>query len=486
VRTDNWNEKIGKISADEVFVVVDEQHQPISLREYLSNLDAHGKYAGIASGTSLHSPEKDDEVSIRFQTTFLPILQDGSIEFCSEAYNYQTYSNDDPKNMVLFCTSQGTALQQQCAGPQKLFLHRIEADGRVSRHWLEAERTGHRVGGSQEESPEAAEVARCVAEQAASEEAEARKRLQEAQIQQVEQGDPIASVAAQEAAEELKLAEAKRCALEQEAADRAIRAQEACEAAAQGKAVAQNFGIEAMGSRCNLLMTIQVPLKQKPRPAHSSWAGYSSMSGKSAVGIDLGTTHSCVGVWKNDGVEIITDDLGNRTIPSCVAFTDTERLVGELAKNQEAQNPANTISKSKRLIGHKFSDPTVQVDIKQWPFKVIEGPNGEPLIEVHFKNELKQFRPEEISSMVLLKLKEMADMYLGKEVKDAVITVPAHFRDSQRQATKDAGAIAGLNVMRIINEPTAAAIAYGLDKKHCGEQNALVYDLGGCSIKRLH
>ncbi|KAF3970585.1 hypothetical protein CMV_005732 [Castanea mollissima] len=187
-------------------------------------------------------------------------------------------------------------------------------------------------------------------------------------------------------------------------------------------------------------------------------------SGK-AIGIDLGTTYSCVGVWQNDRVEIIANDQGNRTTPSYVAFTDTERLIGDAAKNQVAMNPQNTVFDAKRLIGRRFSDPTVQSDMKLWPFKVIPGPGDKPMIVVRYKGEEKQFAAEEISSMVLTKMREIAEAFLGQPIKNAVITVPAYFNDSQRQATKDAGAIAALNVMRIINEPTAAAIAYGLDKK---------------------
>jgi len=197
-----------------------------------------------------------------------------------------------------------------------------------------------------------------------------------------------------------------------------------------------------------------------------------------AVGIDLGTTYSCVGVFQHGKVEIIANDQGNRTTPSYVAFTDTERLIGDAAKNQVAMNPTNTIFDAKRLIGRKFEDATVQADMKHWPFDVISA-EGKPKIQVVYKDEKKSFFPEEISSMVLTKMKETAEAYLGKTVSNAVITVPAYFNDSQRQATKDSGTIAGLNVLRIINEPTAAAIAYGLDKKAAGERNVLIFDLGG-------
>jgi len=203
----------------------------------------------------------------------------------------------------------------------------------------------------------------------------------------------------------------------------------------------------------------------------------SEISGES-VGIDLGTTYSCVGVWQNDRVEIIANDQGNRTTPSYVAFNDTERLIGDAAKNQVAMNPSNTVFDAKRLIGRKFSDPAVQSDMTHWPFKVEAGPSDKPQIRVVYKGEEKTFFAEEISSMILTKMKEVSEAYIGKEVKNAVITVPAYFNDGQRQATKDAGAIAGLNVLRIINEPTAAAIAYGLDKKG-GERNVLIFDLGG-------
>ena len=202
-------------------------------------------------------------------------------------------------------------------------------------------------------------------------------------------------------------------------------------------------------------------------------------SKKFAIGIDLGTTYSCVGIWQNDRVEIIANEQGNRTTPSYVAFTDSERLIGDAAKSQAAANPKNTVFDAKRLIGRKFSDSTVKTDMSHWPFTVKGGVGDKPQIEVDFKGERSTFQPEEISAMVLTKMKQTAEAYLGGEVKDAVITVPAYFNDSQRQATKDAGVIAGLNVLRIINEPTAAALAYGLDKKKSGEQNVIIFDCGG-------
>jgi heat shock protein 1/8 len=201
-------------------------------------------------------------------------------------------------------------------------------------------------------------------------------------------------------------------------------------------------------------------------------------SSKYCVGIDLGTVYSCVGIYRNGRVEIIANDQGNRTTPSCVAFTDTERLIGDAAKNQATINAKNTVYDAKRLIGRRFDDPVTQADMKLWPFNVVNDGNNRPKIKVNYKNSDQEFYPEEISAMVLTKMKETAETYLGDKVTDVVVTVPAYFNDSQRQATKDAGAIAGLNVLRIINEPTAAAIAYGLESKN-KEQKVLIVDIGG-------
>ena len=195
------------------------------------------------------------------------------------------------------------------------------------------------------------------------------------------------------------------------------------------------------------------------------------------IGIDLGTTYSCVGIFKNGRVEIIPNELGNRITPSYVAFTDTEKLVGESAKNQGAANPVNTIYVVKRLIGRNFEDKEVQRDLKYLPYKVVSK-SGKPYVKVDSKDGELKLSPEQVSAMILIKMKEIAEAYLGRDVKFAVVTVPAYFNDAQRQATKDAGLIAGLDVLRIINEPTAAAIAYGMDKKS-GEKNIVVFDLGG-------
>lgn len=199
-----------------------------------------------------------------------------------------------------------------------------------------------------------------------------------------------------------------------------------------------------------------------------------------AIGIDLGTTYSCVAVYEGNGVEIIANEQGNRVTPSFVAFSEKERLIGDAAKNQAALNPRNTVFDAKRLIGRKYDDPSVTKDIQSWPFKVVETADGNPKIEVEYLGETKQFTAQEISSMVLIKMKEVAEAKLAQPVEKAVITVPAYFNDNQRQATKDAGAIAGLNVLRIINEPTAAAIAYGLGAgKSNKERHVLIFDLGG-------
>eukprot|EP00668_Euglena_longa_P001522 GGOE01001804.1.p1 GENE.GGOE01001804.1~~GGOE01001804.1.p1 ORF type:complete len:856 (-),score=279.29 GGOE01001804.1:377-2911(-) len=198
-----------------------------------------------------------------------------------------------------------------------------------------------------------------------------------------------------------------------------------------------------------------------------------------AIGIDLGTTYSCVAAFVKDKVEIIPNSQGNRTTPSYVAFTDTERLVGDPARNQIAKNPSNTVYDAKRLIGRKFKDKEVQNDLKTWPFQVVAGENGDPCFQVLHKGETQLMRPEQISGLILAKLKETAEAHLGKQVQKAVITVPAYFNDAQRTSTKVAGELAGLEVLRIINEPTAAALAYGLDRKTDSPQLVLVFDLGG-------
>ena len=201
-----------------------------------------------------------------------------------------------------------------------------------------------------------------------------------------------------------------------------------------------------------------------------------------AIGIDLGTTYSCVGIYKDGKVEIIANDQGNRTTPSWVAFTeDGQKLVGDAAKGQAAANTANTVFDVKRLIGHKFNDPKTQEDIRTLPYKVVEDRNGNCAVIVSHKGEQKRFSPEEVSAMILTNMKETAESYLGEKVTDAVITVPAYFNDAQRQSTKDAGTIAGLNVLRIINEPTAASIAYGLDKK-TSEKKVMIFDMGGKQV----
>jgi len=197
---------------------------------------------------------------------------------------------------------------------------------------------------------------------------------------------------------------------------------------------------------------------------------------KYAIGIDLGTTNSCVGIYRDGRVEIISNDQGNRTTPSFVSFTSEERLIGDAAKTLAASNAKNTVYDAKRLIGRNFNESHMKDEMKHFSYDIVDK-NNKPLIEVEYKNERKQFTPEEISSMILYKMKEVAETFLGETVTDAVITVPAYFNDSQRQATKDAGVIAGLNVLRIINEPTAAAIAYGLDSK--GSKNVLIFDCGG-------
>lgn len=203
------------------------------------------------------------------------------------------------------------------------------------------------------------------------------------------------------------------------------------------------------------------------------------------IGIDLGTTYSCVSVFQNAKVEILANTQGNRTTPSWVAFTDSEILRGEAAKNQASSNPKNTIFDAKRFIGRKFSDKVVQDDLKHYPFKIVRGNDDGILFEVEYKGETKRFTPEEISAMVLQEMKYIAEAYLGNTVKNCVVTVPAYFNDSNRQSTKDACRIAGLNCIRVINEPTSSCLAYGLDKDKNDSQNVLIFDLGGKNFKVL-
>jgi L1 cell adhesion molecule like protein len=200
---------------------------------------------------------------------------------------------------------------------------------------------------------------------------------------------------------------------------------------------------------------------------------------KHVIGIDLATCMSMVAVWKDGKVDIIASESGNRTVPSYVSFNEEERIVGEAAKSSSATNPKNTVFDAKRLIGRTFDDPIVQRDIDNWPFKVINDGKNRPQIVVEHKGETKNYYAEEISAMVLQKLKTMAESYLGVEITDAVITVPAYFNDNQRQATKDAGRIAGLNVLRLLAEPTSACIAYGLNNKSSKERKVVIFDLGG-------
>ena len=225
------------------------------------------------------------------------------------------------------------------------------------------------------------------------------------------------------------------------------------------------------------LFLVILPFQNGSRSSHVLARSDEVENYGTVIGIDLGTTYSCVAVMKNGKTEILANEQGNRITPSYVAFTDDERLIGDAAKNQVAANPENTIFDIKRLIGLKYNDRSVQKDIKHLPFNVVNK-GGKPAVEVTVKGEQKQFSPEEISGMILGKMKQIAEDYLGNKVTHAVVTVPAYFNDAQRQATKDAGTIAGLNVLRIVNEPTAAAIAYGLDKSD-KEHQIIVYDLGG-------
>jgi len=462
VRGANWNERLGKISADDVTVLVgvDKEPQAISLRQYLHEIHQHGAYAGVPEGTSLQA-DADDAVSIRFQTSFLPVAEDGTVEFCGEAHNYQTLSNDDPKNLVLLCTSEGTALQQQGVGYQKLFLHEKKADEQIARRWLEAKSTGHKVGGAQEESWEAAV-------ESAEAAAEAQRVLQEAKAKE-DPGD-----------EELERLKDKAAKLEVEANERRLRAAEAEEAAKEGKAVARRFGIDAMGSRCNMLMTIQVPLQQQekppPMPSGSGFAG-------EVCGIDFGTTNCRVALWKDGGVTVVPNAMGNFNTPCCVAAKDGELLVGEAAEAAKWDavhtGPENFVAGPKRFLGRTWSELSAKQMCLAAPLK--EGCNDRPCISLPCgpEGQQKLFDPEEMAGLVLRDVKKVVTNHLGNENKQlgCVLTVPAHATDAQRQATKSAAELAGFNVLRIINEPTAAAIAHGLSCSS-DERKILVVNVG--------
>eukprot|EP00437_Effrenium_voratum_P000154 CAMPEP_0181433530 /NCGR_PEP_ID=MMETSP1110-20121109/19341_1 /TAXON_ID=174948 /ORGANISM="Symbiodinium sp., Strain CCMP421" /LENGTH=1047 /DNA_ID=CAMNT_0023556989 /DNA_START=47 /DNA_END=3190 /DNA_ORIENTATION=+ len=481
VRSCNWNERLGKVSADDIFVLVPgkEELAPVSLREYLKNIGEYGGYAGLAPDTDLSDLEADDAVSIRFQTTFLPVLEDGSMEFCAEAYNYQTRSEEDPKNLVLLCTSQGAALQQQGAGNQRLFLHDVQADGRISRRWLEAQRTGHRVGGSQEESSEAAAAAAEAAVAAAEAAAEAREAAEAFQ----EGSESAEALEARRVAEEARAASREAA---QEAAERTARAAEAEHAASEGKAIARDFGMAAMGSRCNMLMTIQVPLEQTAPPPSKPYLSLPAPpppTPGSNCGIDLGATNARVAIFEGSNATVLANGQGNRETPCCIAVKDGQLLVGEAAQ-ESGLPPEEIVFGVKRLLGRKWNSPDLAEDLRHLPFRVVEGKNQAAVIPVRWGEEEKLLYPEEVLALILSELKKVIVEHTGianTKGIGAVLTVPASFKDAQRQAAKDAGAIAGFNVLRIINEPTAAAIALGLDKDHESERNAVFVDMGGCS-----
>lgn len=450
VRGANWNERLGKVSADDVAVLVtekDKEPKAVSLRQYLREIHRYGAYAGIPADISLHA-DADDAISIRFQTTFLPAAEDGTLEFCGEAYNYQTVSNEDPKNLVLLCTSEGTALQQQGAGYQKLFLHEAEDKRHIARRWLEAKATGHKVGGAQEESWEAA----AESEHAAM---EARQVLQE----------------------RLELLTEQAAQLEAQATERKLRAAEAEEAAKDGRAVARRFGIDAMGSRCNMLMTIQVPLQQKkpsytPMPAQVGFAG-------DVCGIDFGTTNCRVALWQNGGATVLPNAQGNINTPCCVAVQDGKLLVGEAAKWSNAR-PENFVCGPKRFLGRRWSELVAKQGCLEAPFK--EGKDDDrPLISLPCGPQGKEkcFESEELAKVILQDVKQVVSEHLGgaNTKLGCVLTVPAHANDAQRQATKSAAEAAGFQVLRIINEPTAAAIAHGL-AQGAVERKVLVVDMG--------
>ncbi|CAK9012745.1 unnamed protein product [Durusdinium trenchii] len=464
VRGSNWNERLGKVAAKDVTVLVtgkEKELKPISLREYLEQIHQYGGYAGVPADTALHA-DADQEISIRFQTTFLPVHEDGTVEFCGEAYNYQTVSNDDPKNLVLLCTSEGTFVQQQGVGFQKLFLHETtEASEQIARCWMEAKRTGHRVGEAQEESWEAAAESALKAQ-------EAQRELEEAQA--LSEGSKDSAQA--ERVDQLKMQVAQ---LDAEATERKLRAAEAEEATLEGKAVARRFGIDAMGSRCNMLMTIQVPLEQKA-PAKTFCSPTSPTFEGHVCGIDFGTTNCRVALWENGGAVVLPNALGDRSTPCCVAAKDGELLVGSAAKSSRVPGESLVVG-PKRYLGRTYSElatigsAPVQAGCNDEPYICLPcGPGG----------ELKLCTPEEIATVLLKDVKKVVTDYLGDAKKQlgCVITVPAHATDAQRQATKSAAAAAGFEVMRIINEPAAASIAHGLDKMSDAERKVIVVDVG--------
>lgn len=466
VRSDNWNEKLGKVSAEDVVLragqPVDNEGfllaapgpgagPTVTLKDFLKDFGRHGGYAGAPPDLDLSSGEADEAVSVRFQTTFLPADEGGSVEFCGEAYNYQTLSGEEPKNLVLLGTSQGTAVQQQGPGSVRLLQHSLEEQG-IARHWLRAEATGHRVGAEQQEGSDAAVAARSLAEEAEAEAAAARWAAE--------------ALGEEEAERELVEAEARCCTLRKEADEREARAEEAAAAAAEGKATACRLGIEAMGSRCNALLTVQVPLQQQFRRA----SAVPEPVGR-GLGVDLGASYSCAALWENDGAEVLWDEEGERETASCVAYTDVERLVGKRARAWGLRHPESLACGAKRLLAG--TDPAVL------PSRCCVKEDGKPAMLVRERNEERQVSFEEFSAVLLANFKKAGTERLGEEPTCVVLAVPPSFTDAQRQALKGAAQLAGLQALRIINEPTAAAIAYGMDTESDKERHLIIFDVGG-------